>query len=516
MNKLSKLLFFTTIIIIISSTAYAIYTFSWTWAETEWIWWKNDQFKTNDSNVILYNNTSPEYVNENKRFYLWSDTTITSEHYWEFAIKSWTKLIAYKKNWVKNSACTKSNISYYFSWTLLSKHWWELEIENNANNYYCPTETSFSIPLNSTVTWPMTLSSGINDNTLDITDSYWNIDTISISNVFDNKKISINGIYKWNGTNLKWELSDSLGITDWVEVNGNTLTLDLKKSIDKNIKILTKNSSPETGNNLNNLNTKNLYYYNYNNTVASTFSNKENKWQILTIWTGWNPDTFKTIEVNWWKTIIVEWWNIYINADIYNKDKNSLLVIIAKRDSSNMKNWWNIYINPNVTNIDAVLISEGSMLSFDWTKVLTIDNDESQLKKQLLIYGAIYTKNTIWKDESIYGTDDYILNWWIAGNPTKIYNLENLRTFQTTLSYWLDSIIKWSTSDDPCYNSGSKVTAIWSNETSSTQYAFAWKKECYANDTPKTNLRSTDSFAKLVIQYNPIISSSNLPILQIK
>lgn len=500
--RITKIISYIIFLFLSIFTTYAVVNFYWEWTENDWAWWLNDSFTFSNNSLILYDNISNEYINENKRFYLWPNTLFNTNHYWDFKIKPWTDFIAYKL-FIKNWQCTEGDVSYYFSWTLISEYWWELKTVNSSNNYYCPKSNKLSIELTSLVTWNMIISSDNEEKEIIITDSYWNENNVSVSNVFDNKKLSINGKFIWDNSNLEWELSNSLDNLKWVELEWTLNKLELMKNIDSNLFQIKKNIIPIDDNVLLSLSWEDNFIYNYENDSEVIPSHNENKWKTLRLWRSWIP-----LEVDWWKTIIIEWWNIFINTDIYNKDNDSLLVIVAKRDPNNLKNWWNIYINPNVTNIDAVIISYWSILNFNWTKVLTIENwDSLELRKQLLIYGSLYTKNTIWEDVSIFWTDHYMANWWNK-TTTWIYNLENLRTFQTILSNGLDE-------DDLCYDYNNQVVAMWDNPTSSLQYAFAWKKECYIDNATSWNLRSTDSFAKTVIEYNPRVSNSDLRILQL-
>jgi hypothetical protein len=227
----------------------------------------------------------------------------------------------------------------------------------------------------------------------------------------------------------------------------------------------------------------------------------------LTLWTP-NITTNK-MSVTWENTLIVQWWNLYITNDIYNTNKNSILTIIVKRDEWNRrKNGWNVYIHPNVTNIDAVIIAEWSILNFNISsspQVLTKSNASSSLRKQLLIYWAINTKNTLWDStNSSIGTDHYENGLTWSG---EIYSLWNLRAFQpmwnSAISSWnCNYVINWS-----------NVTAMNTNSTAET-YAFAWKRQCFRDWTALWTLRTTEKLAPIVIEYNPLLQSNPPRILQ--
>lgn len=479
--------------------AKSIYTFSWTWEDKDISNVKDTQ-SMSWTNIAFYDVNSNEYKNQNKRFYI-SSWVLKSQQYWDFIIDN--SIVAYKSD-TKNAICNQSNISYYFSWSVESEFWWEVKIIWN-NNYYCPVEKVFSIPLYSDIVKNFSITSGKNLEKVTLVDSYWNNAQIPLSLVFNNQNVSINWVYNWKKVVKKWELWDSVETWEWnyfwwISIDN----AKLEKVLNENIEKYTRDFPKETNNPIQTI--KKMMYYNYEWWDRETTpSNEDNKWKIITIWTWWTANNFSKVEVNWENVIVIKWWNLYINSDIYNKNKSAnskdLLLIIVKRDSKDKKHWWNIYIDPKVTNIDAIIIADWSILNFDWSKVITWNDDS--LRRQLLIYGSIFTKNTIWEDKSIPWTDTYIKNW---ETNTWTYNLENLRNFQTVLSSWVT----------PCNDLSNKVTAKWNSSTWALEYAFAWKKQCFADENMSGwKLRTTESFSKVVIRYNPAIANSNIKMLQI-
>jgi hypothetical protein len=266
---------------------------------------------------------------------------------------------------------------------------------------------------------------------------------------------------------------------------------------------MTKGKTPEkVSTSLTPIFNNSFYFYDYRWTNTVT-SHQGNQWKILTLWTA-NLLTNK-MSVTWENTLIVQWWNLYITNDIYNTTKDSILTIIVKRDEwDKRKNGWNVYIHPNVTNIDAVIIADGSILNYNWSTVLTKSNASSSLRKQLLIYWAINTKNTLW-DSS---TSSIWMDHYENGNTGsgEIYSLWNLRTFQPM---WNSAIPNWSN----CYSFIKNVTAMNTN-TTAEQYAFAWKRQCFKDDTALWSLRTTTKLAPIVIEYNPLLQSKPPRILQ--
>jgi hypothetical protein len=70
-----------------------------------------------------------------------------------------------------------------------------------------------------------------------------------------------------------------------------------------------------------------------------------------------------------------------------------MLGIIVLKDKAG--NGGNIYIDPNITNINGTLFAEKSAISYDGTKELDGNTPISTLKNQLLIYGNVFSENTI-------------------------------------------------------------------------------------------------------------------------
>ncbi|EKE27107.1 MAG: hypothetical protein ACD_4C00041G0005, partial [uncultured bacterium (gcode 4)] len=240
-------------------------------------------------------------------------------------------------------------------------------------------------------------------------------------------------------------------------------------------------------------------YFDFSNQEISA-SNENNKWKILTLKgnnTSFISPTDYKLKVTWQKTIIVKWWNLYINADIYNEDdKNSLLVIVVKRDPNHYENWWNIYINPDVTNIDAVLIADWSILNFNWTSVVSSENS---LRRQLLIFWHLSSSNTTWTGVASYWSDAYIKYW--KNRIDSKYDIKNFRFFSLIPNFSWECVGKTTAPS----NSG------W---TWILKYAFAWKKQCWTTDSVAWWLRGTNDTNPLILQPNPNIQLLNPFILQ--
>jgi len=455
---------------------------------------------------------------------IWSDSEllrtgsgfIVSEQYWDLYISG--AILASVDNSFLSNCDAWEQISYSLNWELFSYFWWNFVIDG-WESFYCPWSKKMKLILKWTTTEELALSwwwnlNLVEDNESNIVDVRWNERNISTSELFSSNKISITGIVSFDiknwAVNEVWFLnSDSINNNKFVIIDYNVSSRmsKFKETINKNIIKLTKWIEAKkywdlSNRKLFNLENNNVYYYDFEWSEWDLIN--YNKWGILELknWNGvWIWDN---IEINWEKTLIIKWWNIYINSNIYNKDKKSLLTIIVKRDSKNRKNWWNIYIDPDVTNIDAILISEGSILSFYNNNIYNSKDNADFLRKQLLIYGSIITRNSIWKDIAIYWTDDYIHNHW-ASMPSKKYNLENLRSFRIMPS---ENVESWYCSWEEW-----RIVAKQTN-TESLKYAFAWGKLCYYTDSGDWKLRTTEKVSSLVIEKNPNISVISSKILQ--
>lgn len=491
-------------------------------------WWVSDDWDTATDSLSLtwvkfvaYTVTSDEYFQEidwsKKRGYLyneWNNLILKSHLYWDFIYNDSKIDLLYKS--ASDSHCDWwTSRQFYSSWSFVhvdpDKWWSDIKVVWWTDNFYCPNTQKFSIPLSSInddwtpndSIWIFTYKDTNSFISFEVKDAYWKEKIISLWDVLNNKWIYINWSFLWgknlNVDSFKWTITWSgidniwnIVIWDWWVNSMSELNLNLDKNIFKLTRWLSSESWNITNFSINNINKK-LYYYNYSWQEAADIN--WNKWKIVTF----NNSTNDYIKINWNNTVIVEWGNIYIKDDLINVDDNtSLLTIIVKRDKKNNKNWWNIYIDPSVTNIDAILIADWSILNYwGWLNILDSTNDA--LRKQLLIYWSISTKNTIWINKLPYWSDDYIINESKTFSWTwNIYDLTNLRSFRPILS---DQII----TSDYCYTSDINVTAVHPDWNKSLTWSLAWKKKCFITDSTKNYRRSTDKLTPVVIIYNPII-----------
>jgi hypothetical protein len=470
-------------------------------------WYSFDTLKNANIQVSLVDKLSSEYISWNRvkifqHYDLWNNWFDSYSNVWTWVLQSQLYGDFYLRDWViklindtsVNSNCT--DVSYSFVWTVYSPSFWILTIQ--PGSYYCPKSSKSQLILSSNLLWSIIINWTAPIETLTLQNSRWQNIIINKNSIFDDKKISVNWV---NNIKNKSALSSAYSWENWWTIDyTKNVKLWFNKALDKNLVKYTKWFSPiKTNYSLTSLyHTKRIFYYDYESQSEFDFSNKENKWKILTLW-GWATETDTVMWVYWQQLLYIKWWNLYINTDINNNSSTSQLVIVVKRDSTNRKNWGNVYINPNVTNIDATIIADWSIISYNWTNVLNSIDDTNWLRKQLLIYWSIATKNTFWEDNAIYWTDDYISNWWTEVNNIKTYNLANLRSFQVILN----NDVNW----DCSFPSGN-IVAKWNTWTWAIQYAFAWKKECFIDEPTYAWLRSTEKVTSLVIEYNPIIQKN--------
>ena len=371
------------------------------------------------------------------------------------------------------------NHTLSLSGSITSLFWWDFTIDI-VNSFTCVSASNYS-PINNGAMTVVLKSGRIADKIIG-----WISGTSLVTNATIDTDIAINGIKKTLGGEHYSNSSNTSSL--WAQ----DIKYITKTNISKQLEILLRGKKWTTTN----LAIKDLgilketEYYNFEGSPAGSVSNETNAWKILEIKNNnsWVNLQENSLKVTGQKTIIVKWWNIYINADIYNADDSkSLLVLIAKRDSTNNKNGWNIYINPNVTNIDAVIIADGSVLNYDNINKTTFTPE--QLRRQLLIYGQISSSNitNIWWVP--YGSDSYI-----SGNRAydAKYDIAKLRFF--TLRLWAAGTV--------CTNTAENVPAqYWLPY----EYAWAGKKRCYSNDTGVLWLRTSPKTNPVIVNKNPTI-----------
>ncbi len=471
-------------------------------------WHKEDLFTIYSSGFIVEQSGDKSSFTLKVRSWFTLPTFLYSDQYGDFQVPSNSFSMNFTETTPAHGNCDPwETVSYYMSWNSMldSEFWWDLLIQASGS-YYCPASQKF---------WFTAFGSKL--RTIRVEWKAWDGDMLT----WNTSKIQVSGAT----STLQTDATESK-FTSWdeavrqqsnfvkVDAKMDANLLSLNATINRNIINMTKGRTAEnkksppiwlsTKTSFNN----EFLYYDYTWEEWS-LSNGANKGQILTLWSL--SLTWSKMSVIGENTLIVQWGNLFIRNDIHNtNDTSSVLTIIVKRDTKNKWNWWNVYIHPNVTNIDAIIVADGSILSYNGFSVLSSDiaTNVVDLRRQLLIYGAVNTKNTLsdtaaapfWSDEP-----------WM-GNPAK-YNLWNLRAFQPVRSEQITTWSSWCTSP-----STSQIVALWESTNNITQYAFAGKKQCFHNGTSLSvwtwNLRTTPKLAWVVVEYNPILQTKPPRILQ--
>ncbi len=357
--------------------------------------------------------------------------------------------------------------SYTLSWSLQSTWAWGLTLNLQNWSYFCPSTNKVSIIVKSDRTQEWVLTGTGQSILVETEDADGNVLEVAWAEVFNNDSLCI----EWVVTNSVWKdfTWSEIEITEWASAtNKRFITLGwwqkidkalLKSYINRNVATIQK-TFPAITDNSNPVSEplKDISYYNFSEESNGNAING-NAGQILVLW---NDVIGDAVEVQWEKVILLEWGNLYIKWDIINTDNKSSLTIIITRDKENRG--WNIYIDPHVTNIDAYIIAEGSMMNYNGSDVLTSWAELEQLRRQLLIYGFIDTKNWYWTDDIPLGSDHDVYNNWLSS----IYNLAKLRTFKTALA---------PDTRDPNCTLEWEVIWLWN-----LTHKFAWKRQCYLTD----------------------------------
>ena len=147
------------------------------------------------------------------------------------------------------------------------------------------------------------------------------------------------------------------------------------------------------------------------------------------IWT-WDYWTVRYISnwnytLDWWPswidTIIVDWWDLIITWDI-NKLWNKINSIIAFKWENYDK--WNIWVTKDVQRIEAILLTDRSVLSWNGTDIY---NDNIALE-QLYVKWSIISYNTVWWASSTIPQCPYYLTSCDL-DIAKKYDLNHFRYF---------------------------------------------------------------------------------------
>lgn len=124
---------------------------------------------------------------------------------------------------------------------------------------------------------------------------------------------------------------------------------------------------------------------------------------------------------SWIDTIIVDWWDLTINTDIVKLWTNINSIVVLKWDNDNK---WNIWIKDNVSRIEAIMVTDKALLSWNWVDFY----DENTAINQLFIKWSVLSYNTIWWSSSAIPTCPYYIQT-CDYQTAKKYDLNNLRYY---------------------------------------------------------------------------------------
>jgi len=248
------------------------------------------------------------------------------------------------------------------------------------------------------------------------------------------------------------------------------------------------------------------------------------KWNLIFSW---------DYNINWRQTFVV-YWNIYINGNLYKWSKNSLLTLVSFNDDwfsrwglifSNLVNIssvkWFIYINPKVTNIDAYMYAQGSLLSYNWTKIydgsnITDTAGDKNIYNQLYVRWWIISTNTIWWSR-LADTDPFnkrfpwFITWSsLSQNQAQAFDLIYLRRYML-----VDDSYYWGTDSKKIpYLPVSIASNTW-DYNSNKPYMW-WQKKCqFAWSSVNCNLDDNNNLKNipknwisypLYIEYDPLFN----------
>lgn len=505
MKKTQKIAFSILWFFAISAITYATIT-TYTWVNSDAGTTNNDTWTFSVSNIEIYNKEWAPGT------HMWNiNWEIESDLFGEFN----TSPVSLDLIESSLTNCWAWGKTYTISWSIESEYFWTMS--TTLDSIYCPWKAlweNVTLKFTSSLLWVKNVS--------------WSLTWTTVANIFDKQQVAI----IW-ATSVKWDLSWLESETWNKEINTiDASSLDKSKlwaNINKNIANITRSLTAETdtsfdlNNDWTDLTWGKYFYYDYEWVTTGTDNGYGNVWANLTIGSGVNFSNAATIESSitdfaWNSTVIVKWWNVYINSDLVNS--KWLTTIIAKRVGDN---GWNIYVDPDVTNIDAILIADGSLLSYrEWSWILNRNYSSLlswTLSRQLYIYGSIFTKNVIGSAEAPYGSDAYIDGTTFSDKDDNDFNLANMRQFQTRYASNFPNVDACGWSDKTLWTWGYSSTA---NLDSIKEYAWAWKMKCfnakvnssiltkanYTSDyapvsTPVSGLRTTWRTESIIIEYNP-------------
>lgn len=168
-------------------------------------------------------------------------------------------------------------------------------------------------------------------------------------------------------------------------------------------------------------------------------------WSVWTLYMTWNYTL--TTWPSWINTVIIDWWDIVIWGDI-SKTPWTIKTIIALKKSDWTK--WNIWIKNNVQFIWASLITNRSILSWDWINYYA---DTNSAPDQLFIKWNALSYNSIWWSSNTVFTCPYYITTTCDLLMARRYDFNHIRSYINWVrwngvnwtTYWVNMSLKWYT-----------------------------------------------------------------------
>lgn len=334
------------------------------------------EWKTQTGNIYIGKNWT---VNPTVDWLYFVQTWASSNYFtWTWTISAIEKI--FSKSWIWSifislpSFTAFSNHTLKTLFTLIDGAWYVDDIKNLKLNEYIRYVLE-----GKTITYLAWILNNINTQDFETLKIYWitNIDK-------DKQKDLIANQWANNIQNLAWEINKA-SLKEYIRKNAIN-AVKFSNSTDTNLPIL--NLSWNTWSDSNNwwkILWDILYYWNLN-------------WNNVELW-NWTQ-----LSITWKKTIIIIWWNLYIKSNMINNSSSDILWIIVLKDDA--WNWWKIYIDNSVQEIDAIMYSDKSIISYNefynnWESGITAHEidwniDNSVMQNQLYIYWTVFSENTIW------------------------------------------------------------------------------------------------------------------------
>lgn len=464
-----------------NAISYSSSDFWFTW--NNWIWTSsNGQYNINISSLAptwswyIYttgNNISLSSLRVNVTnlgfnnwVWEWTNNVIFS---WNYLNKNFSFSPAVGINWVStNSSKFYRDQESIFTWSVfVSKTIWsdnitDLKIKQKLDimNWTTPSNTSMSFQNTIWVNWTQKCTWNIKPNATNTSFYYFPTDPDCNANL--NNSSNIVKTYSWPYTwiinfsdsfkstpkivtsalsNFDVKYSSEISYKIWgIDIKYNSLSNDKLTSIaNKEVKITWIAHKSENSFAVVQDSSINYIWKISKTEIYSQIQKNIEPYKKAWAWTYWSIKYFDSTQtISAWPsntdTIIVNWGDIIIDKDIFKENWKTKIIIAMKKDD-----WtkWNIWIKYWVSFIGATLITNRSIISWDWT---TYYSDTWVADNQLFIKWSILSYNTIgWSSSANPKCPFYVS---LCNETTsKRYDLNNFRNF---INWEWDSV-DWTT-----------------------------------------------------------------------